>query len=230
MSVISNRHSVVPFVAGKTSAYPTQRLAKVGYKTTEKQKAKFPSIAVSVPKVSDDSITEFLNSESGEKLIPHIRTFLETAQDGIIRSLYENSDGMLKEVGDDDISIDSCIAYMDAESTGSRLTKDVIQKWFDSELHDNLFVMIAEKLSFAPASEESDLTENQTKEVEKHVKTYKDVLSMLAGGKTMLADKQLKGCKSALTLVANESDVSVKLMARLTAMEKKPDIAELLEI
>jgi hypothetical protein len=52
---------------------------------------------------------------------------------------------------------------------------------------------------------------------------------MLAGGKTFLDTKQIKGCKTALSLLAEEDDVSVKLSARLNAMESKP-VEEMLEL
>jgi hypothetical protein len=222
MSVISNRHTVVPFVAGKTQAFENQRLAKVGYKTTKKSKAKYPNIAVSVPKIQDSDIVENVDS-----LIPYIRPFLELAQNGIIRSLYESADGVLKEIGDDDISVSACIQYLEAESTGGRLTKEMIAEWFDENLSDNLFVTVAEKLKF---DTDNGPNEEQTAVINKHVKVYKEVLSMLAGGKTLLQPAQIKGCKVALGLDTTDSEIGKKLMNRLVSMEKPKMTAEMLEL
>ena len=216
---ISNRHSIVPFVAGKTAPLTQQRLAKVGYKTTAKNPAKFASVAVSVPFIQPDDITNNLQA-----LLPHIGTMLENAQDGVIRSLYEASEGSLKEVSDSDISVESCIAWLNAEAAGDRLTKEAIQSWFDTCMQESLYVLIAEKLGFT-----SDPTENQDREIRKHCKIYKDVFSMLAGGKTVLQDAQIRGCKTALSLIDSDP-IASKLSARIANMERKPVIADMLEL
>ena len=62
MSNVSTVHDVVPFVAGKTAALTGQRLAKVGYKSTAKNPARYASIAVSVPYINPDDITENLQA------------------------------------------------------------------------------------------------------------------------------------------------------------------------
>lgn len=218
MSQVSNRHTVVPFVAGKTVAFNEQRLAKVGYKTTKKQKAKYANIAVSVPVIQDDVLTENVS-----KMIPYLRAVCESAQDGIIRSLYESNSGVLSSVSDDEIGITSIIAFLEAESTGNRLTKEAIEEWFDSTMKDNLYVVIAEKLGF------NDPSENQDKTINQHLSGYRGVFSSLAGGKTFLQPVQIKGCKTALSIVEDD-DMTKRLMNRLTNMEKAPDIVELLDL
>lgn len=219
MSQVSNRHTVVPFVAGKTVALNDQRLAKVGYKTTKKQSAKYPSIAVSVPTIQDGTLTENVS-----RLVPYLRAVCESAQDGIIRSLYESSNGNLSSVADEEIGIDSIIAFLEAESTGNRLTKEAIEEWFMETMRDNLFVVIAEKLGF------NDPTPAQEIEVNKHINGYKGVFSSLAGGKTFLQPVQIKGCKTALALIPDDDVIGTKLMNRLVNMEKTPDIVELLDL
>lgn len=216
---ITNRHSVVPFTAGESKPMTGQRLAKVGYKSTKKNPARFKSVCVSVPEIPENNIRSEL-----DRLIPHVRTMLENAQDGIIRSLYESREGNLSEVSDDEISVLSCIAFMDAEAAGDRLKKEHIENWFDAELSDSLFVLIAEKLGF------NEPTENQTAEVQKHVRVYRQVLSMLAGGKTLLQPKQIQGCKTALALTDTDQGIGQKLLKRLEQMEKPVQIAELLDL
>jgi hypothetical protein len=218
MSVISNRHTVVPFIAGKTVAFPEQRLSKVGYKETKKTKAKYPSIAVSVPVLADSDISAKI-----EQLIPHVRSMLENAQDGIVRSLYESGNGVLSSVSDEELSVDMCIQFLDAEATGGRLTKEAIESWFVSSLADNLFVMVAEKLGFAEPNED------QGKVIGQHVNAYKGVMSSLAGGKTFLQPAQIKGCKAALSLVDDADDeMARRLLKRLEQMEQPVKIVELL--
>jgi hypothetical protein len=225
MSQVSNRHTVVPFVAGKTVAFTGQRLAKVGYKETKKNPAKFPSIAVSVPVIETVNDPEFSDALQHGRFDAIIREALQNAQDGIIRSMYESSDGELQSVSDDDLSIAQCLAFIEAESTGGRLTKEAIERWFDSELADNLAVMIADKLKF------SDLTPENQAVIDKHVGVYKQVLSMLAGGKTFLADPQIRGCRVAIALASEDDDMSKKLVSRLDAMENsRKQVVELLDL
>lgn len=223
MSNVSQYHSVLPFNAGD-KPLSGQRLAKVGYKSSKKNPAKYRSVAVSVPFLPVSDIQDNLQA-----LLPHIGTMLENAQDGLIRSLYEGADGTLSQVSDDEISIPAIIGWMSAEAAGDRLTKERIEAWFKSELLENLSAQIAEKLGYL--SGDGDLTAEQESTVSRHVKVYMDVLSMLAGGKTLLADKQIKGCRNALALCPDDSDIiAVRLNARLDAMEKKEKIEEMLEL
>lgn len=225
MSNVSNIHTVVPFVAGTTKAFTDQRLIKVGYKTTKDKKTgaeippKYPSIAISVPFLDDSSI-----AERTEDFLPYIKAMIETAQDGIVTSLYESRDGVLSQVSDDELNLDSVLSFLEAESLGGRLTKDAIAAWFDSQVADNLFVIVAEKLKFTEPNAE------QTKTIEKHVKTYRDVMAMLAGGKTILTPSQIKGCKHAISLAGDAGEIGQKLTARIASMEKPKAVAELLEL
>ena len=219
MSNISNRHQVIPFVAGKTAPFAEQRLSKVGYKTSKKTPAKYPSVCASVPKIPSD----WINEQNCSRMEVHIKTLLESAQDGILRSLYESSDGTLSGVNDSDISFDACVSFLDAESAGDRLTIESINQWFDSQVRDNLTVVIAERLKF-------DLsTPEQESIVAQHIKGYRGLIASLSGGKTFLQPVQISGLKRALDVSSVDDDVSKKLYARLEKMEKPSPIAELLD-
>ena len=172
MSNVSTVHDIKPFTAGD-KALSCQRLSKVGYKSTKKNPAKYKSVAVSVPFIQVEAIRDQFQS-----LLPHIVTMLENAQDGLIRTLYENADGSLTQVSDAEINVPAIIGWLNAEAAGDRLTKDRIEAWFDSELSENLSALVAEKLGYL--SGDGALTEDQEKTVGKHVKVYRDVLSMLA--------------------------------------------------
>jgi hypothetical protein len=220
MSNVSNAHDVIPFVAGKTAPLSNQRLAKVGYKTTAKNPAKFASVAVSVPFLSSEAITENMDA-----LIPYVRNMLEATQDSVIRSLYENASGKLSVVTDSDISIQACISYLESEAAGDRLKKEHIESWFDRVCKENCFTLIAEKLGYT----NDVLTEEQIKTVDKHVKVYRDILSMLAGGRTILTPVQIKSCKTVIEVSEDDSGIGEKLVSRLNAMET-PKVAEMLEL
>jgi hypothetical protein len=195
-----------------------QRLAKVGYKSTAKNPAKYPSVCASIPFMEIPSDSQLL------KLMPYICAMLENAQDGIIKSLYESSDGKLEAVSDDDISIDSCISYMESEAQGSRLTIELLNKWFEEQMRDNLFVVFADKLGF------TDITPDVEVTIGKRLSGYKELFASLSGGKTILQPAQIKGLKQALGYAPDGDDIALKLMNRLTGMENKPTMAEMLDL
>lgn len=222
MSNISSVHDIVPFVAGKTEALTGQRLAKIGYKTTTKNPAKFKSVAVSVPHIDPDDILNNVRA-----LLPYIGSLLEETQDKVIRALYESKDGNLKTVQDHEISLQACISYLEAEAAGERLKKEHIESWFDRVCADNVFTLVAEKLGYGDSDE---LTPEQTATVNKHVKTYRDILSMLSGGNVKLTPVQIKSCKTVIDISEDDSGIGQKLMSRLVNMEKPPKVTEFLEL
>jgi hypothetical protein len=65
--------------------------------------------------------------------------------------------------------------------------------------------------------------------ITRHVNGYKGLYSSLAGGKTMLQDNQINSLRKVLELIDSD-DTSVKLLARLNAMQNKPKMEELLEL
>lgn len=219
MSNVSTRHNVLPFVAGKSVPLTGQRLAKVGYKSTKATPAKFPSVCVSVPPVDTESITSNI-----DRLLPYVREMVSNAQDGIIKSLYESSDGTLTSVSDDDISIAAVINYLEAESTGGRLTKEFLESWFDQNVSENLTVVIADKLGFV------DLNDEQMIVIQKHLNIYRALISSLSGGKTILQTVQINACIRALEVSQCDDDIKNKLSARLVKMSQAPKIEELLEL
>jgi len=224
MSIIGTRHSFALFTAGESKPATGQRLAKIGYKQTEAMTKKGEiapaSACVSVPQIDPTDIRANI-----DRLLPYIGTMIENAQDGILRSLYESAGHTLISVDDADISVSACISYLAAEAAGDRLKKDAIEAWFDSEVAENLTVFLAEKLGF------SELTAENMKVVDKHVAIYRQLISSLAGGKTILETKQINGCKKAISLSASADRIAQRLTDRLVAMETpKKKIEEFLDI
>lgn len=215
---ISNRHPVNPFIAGKSEPMTDQRLSRVGYKSTAKNPAKYLSVCASIPQITE------LDEEQLDRLLPYIVQMLEVAQDGIFRSLYESSDAHLEAISDDDISVNSCISYLEAESTGGRLTKEYLETWFDIQMAQNLTVVIADRLKF------DDPNPDQLVVIGKHVSGYRGLFSSLAGGKTLLQPSQISGLIKALEVSSTDDDTSKKLTQRLTSMLNRPKIEELLEL
>jgi len=206
---ISNRHPLNPFTSGASQALSGQRLAKIGYKSSKTAPAKYPSVCASVPPLARDDISARI-----DRLMPALIGLLESAQDGIIRSLYESSHGDLSAVSDSDISIDACISYLAASAGSDRLTVEALESWFDTHLCDALTVIIADKLGF-------DLsTPEQLDTVGKNTSAYRALLSSCAGGKTVLNAGQIAGLRRAITFGPDDT-VSEKIIARLDGMERK---------
>lgn len=220
---ISNRHTVVPFVSGETAAMQGQRLLKIGYKGRGDRPAKFASVAASVPHIDPAHIQEHYN-----RLLPHIGTMLETAQDGIARSLYESSAGQLSELSDDDISISACLNFMEAEANGSRLTAERIKDWFTAELSENLSVWVAERLGFDGPNGPNDA---QMEQVQKQVNAYQGVFQSLSGKNLFLEPGKIQKLENALSLCADDdSEIAKKIAVKLIALKgvKEVKIEELL--
>jgi hypothetical protein len=217
---ISNRHSVVQFVSGETKAMSGQRLLKIGYKGRGNKPAKFASVAASVPMIQPSEVSERL-----QRLLPYIGTMLENAQDAVARSLYESSQGQLKELADSDISLDACINFMEAEANGSRLTAERIKDWFVSELSDNLSVWVAEKLGF------EELNEAQTDTVNKQVNAYAAVFQSLSSkGLTMELAKIAK-LENALSLCADDgNEIAQKISVKLQALKNPAPVVPIEEL
>jgi hypothetical protein len=216
MSNVSSAHTVTLFDAKKSQALTGQRLAKCRYKSG----SKYPSVCISVPFVYEGDLAPVF-----ERLLPYVLEMVQTAQDGIIRSLYESSGGNLGQVLDSDISMESVLGYLEAESTGGRLTKEFIESWFDSNVRDYVQELIAEKLGFSG----DERTGEQEIVIGKHVAGYKGLYSSLAGGKTVIQENTCKSLVKVLELIDSDS-TSEKLLARLVGMMNKPKLEELLEL
>ena len=216
---ISNRHNINYFVAGKSEPLTGQRLAKVGYKKTKDNPNPPASVCASVPMIADDDIVNNIQA-----LIPGVRAMLEGVQDSIIRSLRESSDHTLSSVSDDDISVSACIAFMLADSQGSRLSADAIGTWFDVSVRDNLTVIVADKLGFDLSTPEQENT------VARHVNGYRALMQSIAGKNVTLQPKQLQGIENALSLASSEDSMSAKIRTKIDALKSVKSVEELLEL
>ena len=223
MSNVSNRHTVNPFVAGKSEPLTGQRLARVGYKKTKDNPNPLPSICVSVPPVDQSTITGDILAG----LMPSIVQMVQDAQDGIIRSMNDSSGGTLSAVSDEDISLPAVVSYLAAKNAGERLSAESIGAWFTRYVEDNLSVIVADKLGF------DDITEDNQATIDKHVKVYADICAMLAGKnltRASLSEKQKNAIKVCVKIAADDNGIGEKLTQKLAELEKKVEIADMLEL
>lgn len=213
MSIISTTHNLVPFNAKTSMPFEGQRLAKVTYKTQKDGSKPRISVCVSVPPITN------LQDMDGQ-LLPHIYAWLAAVQDRVIRARYEDGATV---VTDGDISIASCIAWLDAESTGNRLTKEALIEWFVEDLADVLTVAIADKLAIGDAP-----TDAQSKRVEQMLAAYRDSIAALAGGKTSFTPEKAAKLQKAIELApVTDSGIGVRLIERLEKMQKVEELEDL---
>jgi hypothetical protein len=164
MSVVGNRHTLTPLT--KTSkAMDGQRLVRVIAK--QDKEGTYPdnlkeSLCVSIPKIEEATVQSSITS-----LMPHIVAMLGDAQDSIIRELRITTG--CNEVSDDEIGIGKVIEWLDEESTGSRLTKEMLAKWFTESYSDVAAEFIAEMMKFGKVEE---LSEDQSKVVAQKINVW----------------------------------------------------------
>lgn len=227
MAIIGTIHKVEKFISGKSQALHGQRLSKITYKGEKKDKA----ICVSLPRIDEEMVHGNINA-----LMPSIVRMLESAQDGVIKSMYEGKGYVLENVSDEDVSIAQCIGYMEMEASGGRLTKEGLETWFDSCLGNNLALAFGIKLGFINADADDleeaidGMSEGQKVQIERNVKAHKEMIAALASGRTVFEDRQIAGLEKALEYAddARTGDVHGKLVLRLQMMKNKPKIEDVL--
>lgn len=215
MSNISTAHDVVKYDAKSSKPFDGQRLAKVCFKTSKKSDVKPDNKAVSIPPVqlTDEQV-------QANDLRLHINAWIETVQDAIVRERVEN--GALT-ICDSDIDLASCIAWMDEDSKGNRLTKEYILQWFADTLADVLTVAISDKLGLSDTPNEAE-----TKRVGQMIAVYRDSFASLAGGKTAFSVEKATKMRKVLELCSDDA-LAQKFDTRLTKMQEIESV-ELLDL
>lgn len=208
---IGNRHSVRAFIAGESKAMEGQRLAKVGFKKSKDNPNPLKSVCVSLPMIEQPFTAEQL-----EALNPHIVAMLEKAQDGIIRGMYESNPEILS-VGDEELSIEKCIEFLEMEETGGRLTIEKLAQWFDlalsAKLAEFLRVQGGKKLS----------GEALDKAVAQSLNAYKGMITAISGGKTHYDAKQRDKLMTILAMTEDGDEMAEKIVGRIETMAKKDE-------
>ena len=212
MSQIAQSHDVIAYNPKTTKALSGQRLAKVTYKVDKATGVKPDSKAVSIPVVAWSYV---------ESVIPSIRdSIMELvlkAQDAIVRNKVESGS---VHITDDDISMSSVVEYLNAESSGGRLTGETIRAWFADSIHDSLMLAFASKLGIP---EDSAPTAEQSDKLSKILKGYEDSFAKLASGAASFTEWQKDQMIKAINISIDDVDsdfLAGKFIARLS---KKSD-------
>lgn len=205
MSNMSNIHNLVVYdPKNPTKPFDGQRISKHSFKTDKVSGVKKDSKAVSIPKLSKDVIHEI-------GLQDHIIGYLESVQDAIIKNLVIEGK---TQVADEQINVAAMIQYLEAESSGARLTKEAVEQWYQDKVADNLAMVLMQKLGVSET-----LSSNEEKQINAILAEFKGKISGLAGGKTSYAPKIAEQVKKAVELCEDEEDaLKVKFIARLDKM------------
>lgn len=195
--------------------HKSHRLVVVTYKTDKETNIKKPSICTSIPQITTTELNEIL---SETRLHPHLITYLQDVQNKIIREKAQNAVQTLYEA---DLDANAIIQYLEAESSGGRITKELVSEWFTETLQDSLLLALSDKLT---QGEERELTQIEEEKITTQVSKYKELICSLSGGKTSyskdVATKLLK-CFTLLD-VNNLDDLGTKLFKRLEKMTQEP--------
>ena len=212
MSVISNTHNITAYDPKASKAFSGQRLAKVTYKTDKETGVKPASVCCSIPVASP-------SNEELQQFRPYILDWYMRQQDAIVRARHEEG---AKTITDSDISCEAVAAWLAAESSGNKLTKEFLLEWFATELADNLMLAIADKLHLSDTP-----AEGQTKQCNQMIAGYRDSFAALAGGKTAFTPQKAEKMLKALSLASAEDNTTIKLRDKLEHMTQVAELEDL---
>jgi hypothetical protein len=211
MSVIDNKHNVVAYTSSVTKAFAGQRLATVTYKVDKVSGIKPASVAVSIPQIAPMDVQSKMVD-----FIPHIVALCERTQDNIIRGLHEAGRTV---VDTEEIDVDSILAYLNAESTGGRLSKVAVIAWFNENLADSLMMAIAEKMGVSsPSNEEAEV-------IEAKIAIFRDKISSLTAGNVSYDAQTCTVLQKALGFAPAGDMIASRFIARLDTMQKKVPVS-----
>ena len=211
-------HTVQKFVAGESKPLSGQWLAKVGYKSSKNQPAKFPSICVSLPQIPVEMLSD-------SRFHPYFVEFLEQTTEDVIRKLYESRNGSLDRVLESEINADALAAFLAAKSAGERISGDSIGAWFDSQVASNLLVIYAEKLGYSG----DELTQEQEDTLLREVGKVKNICLLMAAHEIRYSEGQKKIIQRCFDIASGgiEEGFGAKLSERFKAQCGKADASVL---
>lgn len=214
MSNMSEFHNTVVYDPKTTKAFAGQRLSKHSWKTDKETGVKPESKAVSIPTLRAE-VT------ASAALQSHIIGYLESVQDAMIKELIVAG---TTQIHDEQINVEAMVEWLEAESSGTRLTKQDATKWFEDTIEDTLALVLATKLGVSEVP-----TENESKQIFAIVGEFKNKITSLAGGKTSYTPQVAERLIKALDLVEDKEDAILsRFLKRLEKMKESTAEIDLL--
>src|SRR5574337_11816 len=112
-----------------SKALDGQRLVRLIAKGKNKSENLDKSLCVSVPQVTIEQVTEYIDA-----LMPYVVGMVADTQDKIIRE-YRIESGAA-EIHEALFDVPHCVAWLAENATGERLTGDMLREWFSEDYKD----------------------------------------------------------------------------------------------
>lgn len=163
-------------------------------------------------------LTEEIIVDKIIELAPYVLSFLEDKENEIIRNDHKN--GILN-VFYDSLGLDKIIDKLEADETSSRLTKEKVEAWYESEVAESLTVLFATKMGLDDNSNEEELLK-----LEMILGCYKKKFISLASNKVLIKEED---CISMINVIksceAEGSLIGRRFIGKLEKMSvKKEDL------
>jgi hypothetical protein len=149
MSVISDVHSFVKLDKDSKPAMG-QRLVRLIAKGANKSPNLSESLAVSIPRITQNDVADVI-----DRLLPHVVGLVQDAQDKMIREIRIESGR--DEIHQDQISMNECIAWLDATAAGDRVSSEYLTEWFAEEYREAAIGYIANAMQLDIVNGEAPL-------------------------------------------------------------------------
>lgn len=219
MSIISPFHDVVPYNV-TSKAFENQRLSIITFKTPKEKKddpsyRKPENRCVSIPILS---MKVSVSGDHPDCMQSAMQALFEELQDAVIRQHVVaaiEDDAKIITVSDDQISFAACAAYAAENAISGKLTKDVINGWFDANMSEVLEVALANAMKLPSEGISKDQLEKLNAAVDQHKKLFADC----AATRPAIAPPVAKSLLSALRLTEDDRIV-------LSLRDKLKKIAE----
>lgn len=200
MSNVSNHHTV-GIHTDSSKALSDQRLSVVTFKTPKDKKddqtyKKPVARSVSIPVLKVEIIPPILQAA--------LQQAFHDLQDDVVRKLVveklESEPNVVSfDISDDAISFDAVAAYAASEAVSGKLSKELLENWFDENLDEPLTLALAAamKLSDTP-------TDAETARLDAAVKQHRVIISQLASPRAALPEKIVLQLQKAVALAPTD--------------------------
>jgi hypothetical protein len=178
----------------------THRLVKITYKATKERKNPPPNKCVSIPAISLTVEPEVLNDA--------MTLAYQELQDEMIRAAIEDG---AENIYSDQLTPESVAAYSAAKNAPGRLSKDMLEAWYSSDLEEKLIGALAcvLKIGENPSKEELAKLNGATEQ-------HKKLIVALASPRAALPANVATNLRKAVML-ADGSKVRDSLISKLDA-------------
>lgn len=219
MSNVTNAHDIKPYNSASSKALDGQRLSLILFKTPKDKKddksyTKPENRCVSIPILSITCVPAILASALQD-------AFFEL-QDAVIKSKIITADdaGTKKLVIlDSEIDFESCAAYAAENAISGKLTKDVVENWFDANMVEKLTVAIANAMGLGDTQSADEIARLDAS-VEQHKKLFASCAATRPAINTKIAKSLLKALE-----LSEEDKVQLALRAKLHKLANPSDPA-----